>query len=514
MDPTFADLTTRPARLSNCVVRHHRCGVTPSHVAVAPGGYVRVEFRRDEKEDAADPGDLLVRISVLGPAGPVDVLVNDAEVAGGLTIAGPEAAADGADVAAHLTVPADLLRPGANVLEIRRPEDADRLLRLTSVTIDPAGDPDRAERARATSADAARSVFGYTTEHRGGDGRWRSAPPLLVHIDAGTGAVPAELSWRAADGAETSIALTADMSGFVGHHRAADGSVTQIRGALSERGDRAGRADGTRPSRWTMETEDGSTWWAAGELFFLLQDGGAAPERVTWRDRADNVGSLALRAVAATAPGAQDDADEITAKVASVDASEEHEAAGEIVANLVRDDRSKWLAFDCEAELDFVFRTPVTLGGYALVTANDFPDRDPRDWTLLGSEDGTGWTVLDRRENEWFDRRFQRRDFACASPTPFSRYRLVITRNAGGGETQLSAVRFFEARAPEKGAYQPDAVGHLRTAGAAPVACRGTIVREEEDAAERVLAGDLLAAARDLRGAAQLVARLSAYLDG
>jgi signal transduction histidine kinase len=67
--------------------------------------------------------------------------------------------------------------------------------------------------------------------------------------------------------------------------------------------------------------------------------------------------------------------------------------------------------------------------GYALTSANDFPERDPQDWRLLGSNDGgETWTALDIRRGEVFPERHQRRVFACANPSLFNMYRLEIDR--------------------------------------------------------------------------------------
>ena len=40
----------------------------------------------------------------------------------------------------------------------------------------------------------------------------------------------------------------------------------------------------------------------------------------------------------------------------------------------------------------------VAVKSYTLTSANDVPDRDPKDWTLEGSRDGKTWVVLDKRE--------------------------------------------------------------------------------------------------------------------
>jgi PAS domain S-box-containing protein len=68
-----------------------------------------------------------------------------------------------------------------------------------------------------------------------------------------------------------------------------------------------------------------------------------------------------------------------------------------------------------------------TLSGYALTSANDIPSRDPRDWKLLGSNDGgETWQTLDVRRNELFEQRFQRRVFYLAKEAPYALYRLQI----------------------------------------------------------------------------------------
>ena len=69
------------------------------------------------------------------------------------------------------------------------------------------------------------------------------------------------------------------------------------------------------------------------------------------------------------------------------------------------------------------------VGQYALISANDFPQRDPQDWRLLGSNDGgMTWATLDIRKDEIFPERHQRRVYKIASPKAFEIYRLQIDR--------------------------------------------------------------------------------------
>ena len=49
--------------------------------------------------------------------------------------------------------------------------------------------------------------------------------------------------------------------------------------------------------------------------------------------------------------------------------------------------------------IQFKFAEPTKISGYRWYTANDDEDRDPRDWRLLGSNDGVNWVVVDKVED-------------------------------------------------------------------------------------------------------------------
>jgi hypothetical protein len=71
--------------------------------------------------------------------------------------------------------------------------------------------------------------------------------------------------------------------------------------------------------------------------------------------------------------------------------------------------------------------TARTLCGYALTSANDYPDRDPRGWRLLGSNDGGKvWEVLDVRTHEIFGSRFERHEYRLDRPAAYGHFRLQI----------------------------------------------------------------------------------------
>lgn len=85
---------------------------------------------------------------------------------------------------------------------------------------------------------------------------------------------------------------------------------------------------------------------------------------------------------------------------------------------------------------------PVTR--YTITSAEDFPQRNPRDWNLLGSNDGENWTILDTRTNQVFNNSFQRNIYSFANTTAYSYYRLKI--NAVSNPAQANSVQLSEIR--------------------------------------------------------------------
>ncbi|MEV4944820.1 GH92 family glycosyl hydrolase [Streptomyces sp. NPDC053755] len=133
----------------------------------------------------------------------------------------------------------------------------------------------------------------------------------------------------------------------------------------------------------------------------------------------------------------------VTDKVVGLRASGENAGGGEIKENLVDlQPGTKWLVFEPTAWVEFDLDAPVKVVTYALTSANDAAERDPRDWTLKGSADGKEWKVLDTREDQSFAKRFETRTYDFAGDTAYAHYRLEITENAGGGITQLADVQF------------------------------------------------------------------------
>ena len=87
----------------------------------------------------------------------------------------------------------------------------------------------------------------------------------------------------------------------------------------------------------------------------------------------------------------------------------------------------------------YSFDEPQSISAYALVAGNDVAERDPKAWTLEGSNDNSTWDMLD----EWtiisqFPERNGRRVFPVNSANSYQHYRITFTENHGNVDFQLS----------------------------------------------------------------------------
>jgi predicted alpha-1,2-mannosidase len=112
------------------------------------------------------------------------------------------------------------------------------------------------------------------------------------------------------------------------------------------------------------------------------------------------------------------------------------------------DPNTKWLTFASTGWLQYRLSEDVTVKKYALTSANDFPDRDPKDFALQGSSDGSTWTTVDSRTGQTFDKRFSPHVYEVADPGAYRYYRLNITRNNGSDGTQLADLILSDGSAP------------------------------------------------------------------
>jgi hypothetical protein len=107
---------------------------------------------------------------------------------------------------------------------------------------------------------------------------------------------------------------------------------------------------------------------------------------------------------------------------------------------------TKWLDWSATSWLQYGFANNESrvITRYVLTSGNDMPGRDPKNWTLQGSNNGTDFITLDTRANEIFSGRKLSKTYNFSNTTPYRFYRLNITANTDGGEiTQLSELKLW-----------------------------------------------------------------------
>ncbi len=126
------------------------------------------------------------------------------------------------------------------------------------------------------------------------------------------------------------------------------------------------------------------------------------------------------------------------------------------------------------------FPAAIVVSSYAFTSANDMPDRDPKSWTLEGSNDDQTWTLLDRRVNEPpFAERHQRKEYTFANDRKFQHYRFTFFEHGSpthfqvaeieiGKSTQMSVTGYRREldleRATHTVTYESDGVTYRREA--------------------------------------------------
>jgi hypothetical protein len=106
--------------------------------------------------------------------------------------------------------------------------------------------------------------------------------------------------------------------------------------------------------------------------------------------------------------------------------------AGEEYTKLIDNNvNTKYLTFHASGWMQYQAPSCYVVTNYTITSANDAPERDPLNWTLQGSNDGSHWTTIDSRSNEDFSNRFQTRRFTFNNSTPYSHYRFNMNNNSG-----------------------------------------------------------------------------------
>ena len=106
--------------------------------------------------------------------------------------------------------------------------------------------------------------------------------------------------------------------------------------------------------------------------------------------------------------------------------------------------------------ITFTYGQPVAINAYAVSASKNEPTRDPADWTLEGSNDGTAWTAIDSRSAQTFSQRYATQFYlineeeglpmsgseAVDAPL-FAQYRFTVTATNGAGQLQIGELQLF-----------------------------------------------------------------------
>lgn len=128
-----------------------------------------------------------------------------------------------------------------------------------------------------------------------------------------------------------------------------------------------------------------------------------------------------------------------------ITAQYEDSPVGEDVSKLVdKNSNTKFLSFN--PSLWIIFKAPdyYIANSYSFVSGNDAAGRDPKRWTLEGSNNGVTWFLLDSRNNVTFEGRKQTKTFTIADNTKaYKYYKLNILAIGSGTTFQLSEWRLI-----------------------------------------------------------------------
>ncbi|MDX9918779.1 MAG: glycoside hydrolase family 76 protein [Paludibacter sp.] len=86
---------------------------------------------------------------------------------------------------------------------------------------------------------------------------------------------------------------------------------------------------------------------------------------------------------------------------------------------------------------------PVKLNAYSLTSANDAPERDPKEWKLYGSKDNKNWTLIDYQKDQVFSYRYTTNYYVCSNTEKYSYYKLDVISNSDGKSVQLGEWQLF-----------------------------------------------------------------------
>ncbi len=162
-----------------------------------------------------------------------------------------------------------------------------------------------------------------------------------------------------------------------------------------------------------------------GKIFLNIQ-GGRSPYSIEWEEKLNH-----------------DLTDTTTANILSSGTTWDHLPQYAFDNSL----STKWLhAVATDAYIGYSFLSPVVVNYYAITSADDVPERDPRNWMFQGSSNGVDWLTLDEQTDHTFTSRYQRKGFLFDNDVAYRFYRLFVNENYGDIATQIQELEIFGVR--------------------------------------------------------------------
>jgi predicted alpha-1,2-mannosidase len=186
--------------------------------------------------------------------------------------------------------------------------------------------------------------------------------------------------------------------------------------------------------------EDAAADYGLYQLGTALKDGRAP----AFLDRSHNWRNVFDPAAEAD-PGL---AHNIREQIATITASGDNAPAEGKAQAFDGDKGTKWLVFATTGWIQAQLKQPQTVTDYAITSANDEPGRDPADWTLQGSNDGSTWATVDQQSGQSWDARGETRTWQVKDPQPYLYYRLNVTANNGADIVQLAELELADPAVP------------------------------------------------------------------
>ena len=113
------------------------------------------------------------------------------------------------------------------------------------------------------------------------------------------------------------------------------------------------------------------------------------------------------------------------------------------------DSSTKWCALQKDISVEWKMTEAVTINYYYFTTANDEPGRNPANWVLSGSSDGSNWTELSNVQAATLPTEFltDSDKYTVDNPQSFQYYKLEIIDIADPAltVTQFSEFNFFQS---------------------------------------------------------------------